>query len=493
METITFSKDWIENNVGFIEKEDPTLSPYQRFKRVRNYFRKYFPRIKTNFCEIEFNEQMLNLNQLNEFIRRSYRLLPPILSFSKRDIMKQTNDPRGIFKYGGYVGEKNIYITKIICPQHISNDDIEEFLISLKRVYDASFGTLEYDSMDNIRLPYSQSILNMSRMKVRDILKSKISSITLQKKENYVSMVIVVTPNRKNVLHYYTRELIINYWETADQHLKLSTFKKIKHSDLPIARAFALQLYIKSLRSDEESWILRYPSDKNGETIYCGVGYSMRAEKEDKPKKGVGVFAICDAQGKYTFQKNLSLSQASYYLSEELLFKIFEFIKEKIHEVDFKRIVLYKKGHLTTREKATARKFIDEIRKIDYWKDKNIDVITVEESLQRLFKIKNNKIYNVDSGTTLVLNNDESLICSSGHPERGVGQGTTKLLKLRKELASSEKEISELTSEYYDRIFLNWMSPVTPSKYPPELNISSNIAEIIKEVDIRKDFPCLVV
>jgi len=492
LETVTFSKDWIEKNVGYIEKKDPTLPPDRRFRRVNEYFRKYFSFIKTNFCEIKFDEQILGLEKLSKiFIRESYKLLPPVLSFSKRDIQKQARDPRGIFKYGGYAGAKNIYITKIICPQYISSEDIEEFLISLKRIYDNIFGTLEYEPVDRIRVPYSQKILNANRMEMRDILMSKVASLSPTEKGGYVPLVLVVTPNRKNIMHYYLRQLINDYWKIPDQHLKESTFSRIKQGELPIIRAFALQLYIKSLKDNEAPWILRWPSDKAGKTIYCGIGYSMRTEEKNKPKKGIGI-VICDAQGKCIFQKSLSLPQMSYYLSRELLDKTFNFIKEKIREIDFNRVVLYKKGHLTEQEKLAAEEFVNEIRKTSYWRDKEIDIVTIEESLLRLFKVRDGKIHNTDPGTVLILSDSESLVCTSGHPERGIKQGTAKLLELRVEVSTSGRQIGELTNEYYDRVFLNWMAPVNPSKYPLEVKVSSNIAEFIKEVEI-KTMPSLFV
>jgi hypothetical protein len=37
------------------------------------------------------------------------------------------------------------------------------------------------------------------------------------------------------------------------------------------------------------------------------------------------------------------------------------------------------------------------------------------------------------------------------------------------------------------------MAPVTLSKYPPELNIAQNIAEITKEVEVKEEFTYIVV
>jgi hypothetical protein len=110
-----------------------------------------------------------------------------------------------------------------------------------------------------------------------------------------------------------------------------------------------------------------------------------------------------------------------------------------------------------------------------------------------LFKVRDQNILNIDSGLVVILNNQEALVCVSGHPEIGLKQGTVKLMHIKTEVLESDTTIKELVREYYDRTFLNWIAPVTLSKYPPELNISQKIAEITKEVDITQDFTYLVV
>jgi hypothetical protein len=215
--------------------------------------------------------------------------------------------------------------------------------------------------------------------------------------------------------------------------------------------------------------------------------------KDSNLRKSIGVLAICDAQGKFIHQKHLSLSKVTNYLSEEMLQKLFNFIHEKTSQISFQRLVIYKKGHLKQNEKKIVQKFIRQVRETEYWKTKQIDIVSVEEDIYRLFGVRNDTIVNVDPGSVAVFDDKEALICVSGHPELGLRHGTAKLMHMRSELSDSGKTIDELVREYYDRTFLNWVAPVTLGKYPPELNISQNIADITKEVDITQDFTYLVV
>lgn len=492
LETLCFEKKWIEHNIGFMMKEAPTLSPQERYEKIREWFIAYcMPYVETPFCKIEFKEDMASLDEIKEIFKSSCRLLPPRLVFSQKDIRQQSTDTRAIFKYGGYAGNKAIFIPKIICPSFISERECEEFLIALKRTYDSIFGTLEYAS-EGVRIPYSSTILNERYPKIEEKMKSKLEPISIPKQDSSTSIVIFVEPNYQHLIYYIIKSIINNSWRIPDQHIKIGKFERIMKRDLPLLRGFALHLYVKSLKPHEPPWILRYPSYKAAKTVYCGIGFSMQV-KDSEIRKAVGVLAICDAQGKFVHQKHLPLSKATDYLSEEMLQKLFNFVRDKTSEIPFQRMVIYKKGHLKQNEIIVLKGFINKIKETEYWKNKQIDFITVEEDIYRLFKIKNNTILNVDSGLVIIKNDQEALICVSGHPEIGIKQGTAKLMHIRVELLESKAEIKEIVREYYDRTFLNWIAPVTLSKYPPELNISQNIAEITREVEITQDFTYLVV
>lgn len=494
LETITFRKEWIEKKVGIIEKDDPTLHPKERLNKIREYIRDYFDDIRTNFIEIKLDKELLNLKRLKPFIKDYHRLLPPGLVFSQKDPLEyRSNDTRAIFKFGPYSNGKKIFISKIICPSNITITEIEEFLTKIKRTYDVFFGRLEFD-LEEIRFPYGRKLIYELTYpwEIYNKLKEKIKIKTPKGKEGYIPIVIAIIPSRSNFLYYYLKGLIINQWMLPDQHIREDSFRKIKEGQSPLTRNLCLQLYLKSLKHTEVPWILEFPSDKNSETIYCGIGYSMRMD-QNNVRKGIGVFSICDAQGKYVYQKSILLPDTSYYLSDDLLNRVFKFLEEKTEDIKFKRVVIYKKGKLTKNEKKIAIEFLNKLTKSKFWKNKKIDIISVEESINRLFKISDNLILNVDHGVSIILNEKEGIICTSGHPDVIMGQGTIKLLKINLEVINSHKGIEDVIQEYYDRTFLNWMAPITLSKYPPELKIANNIAEMMKEVEINREFPYIVV
>lgn len=493
LETLCLEKEWIEKNIGFIIKEEVTLSPHQRYMKTIDFFTKYFSQnIKTGLCEIKFYKNLLTLKELLKWFKGAYRLLPPMLLFSKRDLSKKSTDTRAIFKFGGYAGPRKIFIYKVICPQSTGSEDLTYFMENLKRTYDTSFGTLDYTPINEIRIPYSEKVLRESAAKITEFFRRRLEPIRPRKIDDYRVMALVVELNKKHIAYYIIKKIINDQWRIPDQHLREVTLRRIKKSELPLAKGLALQLYIKSLGFEDPPWILRYPSDGMAMTAYCGIGYSVRVN--DNLKKALGILAICDAHGKYILQRSMLLSEIANYLTRELLTKLFSFIFERTKSLPpFNRIVIYKKGHLTDNERRNVEKVVSTLKETQFWKDKIIDVISVEESIIRLYKIRNRKIVNIDPGTVVVINEKEGLICTSGHPELGIKQGTVKLIHLKIEYKESKKSVNELLQEYYDRTFLNWMSPLMLSRYPPELNISLKLAEISKEVDLDKELTYMVV
>jgi hypothetical protein len=473
-------------------QEAPVISPQERYVKTQSWLDRCLADLtETPFGRVSLNKEMATLTETKEIFRSSYNLLPPILVFSQKDITQQSTDTRAIFKYGGYAGDKHISIFRILCPSLITEGDCDEFLSAVKRTYDSIFGRLEYAS-ENVRIPYSETLLRELPMKIAETTKRKLELVSPSKDDSMTSIAVVVVPNHQNIIYYITKSVINDNWRIPDQHIKLRNFERILRRDLPLLRGFALHLYIKSLRSNEPPWILRYPSDNAADSVYCGIGFSMQM-KDSNLRKSIGVLAICDAQGKFIYQKHLSLSKVSNYLSQEMLQKLFDFIHEKTAQIGFKRLVIYKKGHLKKNEKEIVQSFTGQLKETEYWKDKQVEIVSVEEDIYRLFEARNDDILNVESGSVAEFGDTEALVCVSGHPQLGLKHGTAKLMHIKSELSTSQNTIADLVREYYDRTFLNWIAPVTLSKYPPELNISQNIADIAKEVDITKDFTYLMV
>ena len=494
LEAIIIREDWIEKELGGpITIKQVIIEPGDRFGIIEKYFTFNLKNIKSIFCTIQFEEELLNYQNFKKVFKDTYQILSPLLIFSSNNPVESiAYDPRKIFKFGGYSGKKNIRVYKFLFPRYLNTDRLDYFFKNLKNFYDRLFGTLIFDN-DSVRLPLNLSIDQKNDFIETDIIEDAISSLSPTSKEKYKSMVLVLNPNKKLSLHYIIKKKIIDLWSIPDQHLQYSLYESIVKNNTPKIKGFALQLYIKSLNHKEAPWILAYPSDKLSTSIYCGIGFSMN-KQENEIRKSLGIIAICDAQGKAVFQEKINVSKYTNYLSKELIERILEFLRGKIQDLTIARIVLYKRGELKLNEIENLNNYMVDMKNSPFWRNINVDVITVEETDYRLFRKSGKKqIKNIKHGTILIKNDQESIICTSGHPKLGIRKGTKRLLRIRAEIINSGKTIEDITNEYYDRTFLNWMAPMTLSRFPPELVISNNIARILKEVDIKKEFPYLVV
>ncbi len=485
LETVAFNKERIESELGFLRYNSEILTPKMRKNKIDEYFNNYLNSSDSIYYEFNFNERSFYLNELKDYVIEDYHfLLPPYLIFTQNNPAESIDyNPNRIFKFGGYSGKIKTIISKFIYPNNLNNLDFQSFFRNLEREFNRIFGKLEYD-INKMCYQLDFGDKNRNFLALRDEINQNLRFFS----PNKDSMVIVLNPDEKLKAHYLIKEAIINHWKIPDQHLQLSLFQDISDNNSAKIKGFALQLYIKSLKKQGTPWILAYPSDNEGKTVYCGIGFSM-----EEQRKEIGFLAMGDSVGKNVIQETFNLSNYTNYFTKELLDKIFSYLRPIIKQNNTNRIVLYKRGNITSIEKTIIITYLKELLEIKFWSLFNIDVISVEENITRLFREQDNKILNIDRGVMMIINHKKSIICTSGTFEISMPERSKKLVKINAEIINSDKTIYDITKEYYDRTFLNWNAPINPSKYPPELMLSNNLAKLAKEIDIKSEITYLVV
>lgn len=495
-DTLYVDKNWMENNIGYLGERKPLIfTPQERVNKIKEVLNDFIKsNISTKFIKLEHNNRLLNCKELKEkeFVKDIIKINPPKIRFSKIDETAISSDTRSIFRYEPYAGKKDIKLLKLFIPFDYDEEDIKNFFDTLCSLYKLHFGKLNIeDNFEDLIIKFDRKKLyNSGKFEQKDQLKRLLDS---EVTDDQNGIILFIIPDEKNTIYSVIKEVLNNKWNIPDQILRESTFKEISYKgNISFAKALALQLYIKSLNFNESPWILVKPSDMKGKSVYVGFGFSMDPKTK---KKANAVFAICDAVGKTVIQSLLGISyQGSRYLDENWLEKIFETLKSEFekNKIEFKRFLLYKKGSLYKIEKEAINSFIKKIKNDDFWGNKEIEVVTLQDDICRIFKIEDGKFVNPEPGVVLIFNKKEAIICGSGHPEIMYIQGTTSpvLCKIETE---TKKNIKEISQEYYDRTYLNWMAPITTSKYPLEFNIANKLAEIGKEIYIKKEFSYIFV
>ncbi|MFX0073135.1 MAG: hypothetical protein ACFFAO_18810, partial [Candidatus Hermodarchaeota archaeon] len=138
-------------------------------------------------------------------------------------------------------------------------------------------------------------------------------------------------------------------------------------------------------------------------------------------------------------------------------------------------------------ENNIINNYLKELSETKFWKSIKVDVISLEEKNIRIFRVQDKKIENVDRGIIMIINDKESIVCTSGTFNLSMPNRSKKLIKINAEIINSDKNINDITKEYYDRTFLNWNAPMNPSKYPPELMLSNKLARLLKEIELKSE------
>jgi hypothetical protein len=481
-DTIYLDKQEIEKRVGYWkEKEALSLEPQKRVEKTRNILSDYFADTKIDFpdiFELTIVDKMTSWKELNSygFSAKMVRVLPPSLIFSK-DLRNSSYDPRAIFKFGPYAAKRDVFIWKIFVPVEYSEERVQSFIDLLGSAYNQhQFGRLLSDPDKVIQRIPSELYSSKPRKEVmlriiRDLPKPEKSRL---------SVAILLVPNEFSRLYNLAKVAINEELNIPDQIVREHTFSQIADKgNYSFAKTLALQLFIKSLRNSEEvPWILSRPSDGKGKTVYVGFGFSREPATG---KEANSFFAVCDSVGKMVIQKTIGIPFKGRYIDIAWLTDFFDAVRSELEKLSipkFERLVVYRTGTMYDSEREALHEWLSSNKSDGYWEDVSLDFISVKPTLKRIFKF-GETTSNPETGICLILNQNEALLSTSSIHERKLSQGTVIPVHIVKENETGT-DILDIVKEYCDRTYLNWMAPITGCKWPLELHIANNLAEIAR-------------
>jgi hypothetical protein len=481
-DTIYLDKQEIERRVGYWkEKEGLALEPERRVEETRNVLSSYFADDKVDVAdtfELSIIEKMPSWKKLNScgFSVRTIRVLPPSLVFSK-DLRNISFDPRAIFKFGPYAAKRDVFIWRIFVPIEYSEGRVQSFVDLLSSAYNQhQFGRLLCDPDRVIqRIPRE---LYSSKPR-SEVIRNIIRDLPKPDKDK-INVVILLVPNEFSPLYNLAKVAINEELNIPDQLVREHTFWEIADKgNYSFAKTLALQLFIKALKNNEEvPWILSRPSDGKGRTVYVGFGFSREPATG---KEANSFFAVCDSVGKSIIQKTIGIPFKGRYIDTAWLTDFFNAVRSELEKLSipkFERLVVYRTGTMYADERKTLYEWLSSQNNDSYWGGVAVDFISVKPTLKRIFKI-GEAASNPETGICIILNQSEALLSASSIPERKLAQGTVIPVHIVKE-NETRTNILDIVKEYYDRTYLNWMAPITGCKWPLELHIANNLAEIAR-------------
>ena len=492
-DTIYLDKREIEKRIGYWkEKEALALEPRRRVEKTREVLTTCFPEDKmkiSNIFELKIMRKMPSWGELTSygFCCKMTRVLPPNLIFSK-DMRNSSHDPRAIFKFGPYASKKDVNIWKMFIPVDYPEGKVQSFIDLVGSAYNQhQFGRLLSETDKVIqRIPIQLYEPKPNGEVLRKIIRN------LPKPDgSKTNIALVVIPDEFSPLHDLAKVIINEELNMPDQLIREQTFWQISDKgNYSLAKTLALQLFIKSLKNmGEVPWILSRPSDGKGKTVYVGFGFSREPLTG---REANSFFAVCDSLGKLVVQRTVGIPFKSRYIDIAWITDFFREIRtemEKIFITNFERIVVYRHGTMYDEEKNALFEWLDSKKNDDYWSGVNVDFISVKPTFKRIFKSGEN-YSNPEAGICVILNENEALFSTSSIHERTLTQGTVIPVHIVKETKTATK-IQDIVKEYHDRSYLNWMAPVTGSKWPLELHIANNLAEIARFT--RREFSYIYV
>jgi hypothetical protein len=481
-DTIYLDKKEIEKRVGYWkEKEALALEPSKRVEKVRAILSDYFTEDRVEIAELfelSITKKMPSWRELNTygFSLRTIRVLPPSLVFSK-DLRNTSYDPRAIFKFGPYAAKRDIFVWKIFVPIEYSESQVQSFIELVGSAYNQhQFGRVLYEPDKLIqRIPRE---LYGTKPK-KDVLRNIIRNIPKPDKDK-LNVAIILMPNEFSPLYNMAKVAINEELNIPDQLIRENTFWQIaEKGNYSLAKTLALQLFIKSLKDKEEvPWILARPSDGKGKTVYIGFGFSREPTTK---KEANSFFAVCDSVGKAVIQKTIGIPFKGRYIDSAWLTDFFDSVRNELEKLSisrFERLVVYRTGTMYANERKALDEWLSSQKTDSYWGNVLFDFISVKPTLKRIFKF-GETTSNPETGICLILNQNEALLNTSSIHERKLSQGTVIPVHIVKETKTAT-EIHDIVKEYHDRTYLNWMAPITGCKWPLELHIANNLAEIAR-------------
>jgi argonaute-like protein implicated in RNA metabolism and viral defense len=388
-------------------------------------------------------------------------MTPPNLKFHSKQGTETTSDPRSIFRFGPYSGNKDIRIVGVYAPPYLRPDQIETFVNDLRSAYKRhGFGNLEFQGRNVFR--YSQDIDEKRIDRIVELC----PAVTTKN-----SIVLAILPDRRTGFYIPLKDRFFKARRIPIQVIMESTFRRILGGDYGPIKGLIIQIYTKLLGKKEALWILEDPADDNRGTVYIGIGFSATPLEG---KKANSFAALCDAKGREIDWKPIGAPFKGRYIDDEWFRGFLDFVAENLRP-NTGRIVVFRKGDTYESEVAIMQKIIDQSKPFFA---KNFHFVSVINETRRIYAYETDWT-NPEPGVFVVLNDKEAILASSSHHELVLKQGT--VVPVRIVVSIGSDNVSRIVSEYRALTYLNWTSPVTISKYPLVLNVANRIAELVKE------------
>lgn len=448
-----------------LDLERTLLSPIDRVKSTEQLLRNLLDApINEQFFQLTFSSRLLNWADLEKerYCSPLSRLSPPNLRFAvNKQLSEMSNDPRSIFKYGPYSGEKNAKIPVVLTPSSESIESIRSFFEFLIPSYQRlGFGNLKFDSGSVYR--YSSSI---PKSRLGNLLE------TISSMSSDPSIAIVVLPQDRFDLYLPFKEQIFRRLAIPVQVIFSTTFQRIASGEVGPTRGLMLQIYTKLLKKNEAAWILADPADDHNESMYVGIGFSATPYSEMRANSFA---AMCDSKGGEIDWKPIGVPFTGRYIDESWFTGFLKFVSENTR-LGVKRIVVFRRGETYPSEIEAMRGVVSQIADRPF---EDFNFVSVINEERRMISVHDGP-QNPESGVFARLNSGEAmLVCSLQHAVT-LRQGTAVPVRLTRCIGNSH--IERIVREYLALTYLNWAAPVSASKYPLVLNIANRIAQLVKE------------
>lgn len=469
-ENLAIQNDVLEDALGSSPRRPPTaINPDERIKRTFEWGHQHLPEtLDVNHFGFRVRKGRVGVKDLAQSEKPMWKLRPPALSF---DADKQgdavSRDPRDIFQYGPYCGQRAVRLSALICPETLSRDQTAEFKKRLSEAYeDANLGTLLVD--DARIITYSSNRLDPVRGGLQ----------ALRTDNDEPGVVVGIAPATSDGLYGGFKDAAAGIAGLACQHCKLGTAKQIANGSYSTAKLFALQVFLKSLEEDEIPWHLSKALPQR-RTLYVGVGYSRYPQTDQEHTSFASITRDDGLQPRWE-PLDFPMSPERYF-DEVNADNLIEFLSNKVaHDPSIQRVAVLRHGDVYPAEiDAFTEAYEQEARRWDF------DFIGLTETRLRLFE-RDPEPTNPEAGLLYVPAEDRCLLSMSTLPGDTVPEGSVRLLEARRALGQTP--IEDIGREIYDQAFLNWGSPAKPPKDPLPVDLAEKMARLATRVNNPRVF-----
>ncbi|RLF98047.1 hypothetical protein DRN58_07715 [Thermococci archaeon] len=431
---------------------------FYRLKKIGdNYLKEYITIDLQKYCPTA--EELLEFGGLQDAIHIS----PPLLEFYRGAV---SLDPLDVFNpsYGIACGKKNLFITHLILPYEITEQEINRFTDALQKMFSSyRFGKIERDKDIKI-IKYNISA------DIQDI-ESRIRG--LDKTKNDGNIGIAVLPDDGESYYYSLKKLFPSRTGNPLIDIKLSTLQQILSGSFPGSKYLSLKFLIKTLEEDEAIWTLANAAGLLKEkTLFIGISFS-RYPRERRVSKCAAV--LHDSHGNKISWKVFSTPQERTITKQwfdALLFRIRDIVEKE----NPTRLLFYRTGTMHSIELDAIK---NSIKSCSWLAQIKISFVSILDGKTCRFYLYDEEYKNIPPGYGFIMNNREAFLSTSNYDERDLKQGT--VIPVRLKLEIGDDNIIDILKEYHDLTYLNWLAPETTAKHPLVVRIAERFAELTRE------------